>query len=62
MMVGAAYLMRLTGMIYDDEPFTYFPYRSSSKLTRLFLGLDLNFVHDGITRINKVNDALGQIN
>lgn len=54
--------MRLAGMICGDEPFTYFPYRSSSKLTRFFVGLDLNYVHDGSTRINWVNDALKQIN
>ncbi len=41
--------MRLAGMICGDEPFTYFPYRSSSKLTRFFVGLDLNYVHDGST-------------
>ena len=54
--------MRLAGMICGDEPFTYFPYRSSSKLTRFFVGLDLDYVHDGSTRINWVNDALKEIN
>jgi hypothetical protein len=62
MKLGAAFLMRLAGMICGDEPFTYFPYRSSSKLTRFFVGLDLNYVHDGSTRINWVNDALKEIN
>ena len=62
MKLGTAFLMRLAGMICGDEPFTYFPYRSSSKLTRFFVGLDLNFIHDGSTRINWVNDALRQIN
>lgn len=54
--------MRLAGMICGDEPFNCFPYRSSSKLTRFFVGLDLNHVHDGSTRINWVNDALKEIN
>lgn len=62
MKLGAAFLMRLAGMICGDEPFTYFPYRSSSKLTRFFVGLDLDYVHDGSTRINWVNDALKAIN
>lgn len=62
MKVGAAFLTRLAGMICGDEPFTYFPYRSSSKLTRFFVDLDLNYVHDGSTRIYWVNDALKQIN
>ena len=60
--IGAAFLMRLAGMICGDEPFKYFPYRSSSKLTRFFVGLDLNYVHDGSTRVNWVNDALKEIN
>jgi hypothetical protein len=62
MTLGAAFLMRLAGMICGDEPFTFFPYRSSSKLTRFFVSLDLNYVHDGSTRINWVNDALTKLN
>lgn len=62
MKLGAAFLMRLAGMVCGDEPFAYFPYRSSSKLTRFFVGLDLDYVHDGSTRINWVNDTLTEIN
>ena len=62
MKLGSAFLMRLAGMICGDDPFKCFPYRSSSKLTRFFVGLDLNYVHDGSTRINWVNDALTNLN
>lgn len=62
MQLGAACLMRLAGMICGDDPFAFFPYRSSSKLTRFFVELDLDYVHDGSTRIHWVNDALKDLN
>lgn len=62
MQLGAACLMRLAGMICGDDPFAFFPYRSSSKLTRFFVELDLDYVHDGTTRIHWVNDALKELN
>jgi hypothetical protein len=62
MKLSAACLMRLAGMICGDDPFGFFPYRSSSKLTRFFVGLDLDYVHDGSTRIHWVNDALNELN
>lgn len=61
MKLGAAFLMRLSGMICGDEPFNFFPYRSSSKLTRFFVSLDLDYVHDGSTRIHWVNDVLTKL-
>lgn len=62
MKLGSAFIMRLAGMICGDEPFTFFPYRSSSKLTRFFVGLDLNYIHDGSTRITWVNESLTELN
>jgi hypothetical protein len=62
MKLGAAALMRLAGMICGDEPFKFFPYRTSSKLTRFFVELDLDYIHDGSTRINWVQYVLGELN
>ena len=62
MQLGAGGLMKLAEMICGDAPFNCFPYRSSSYLTRFFVDLDLEFVHDGSTRRMWVNDALKEIN
>mgnify|MGYP000642757991 CR=1 FL=1 len=62
MQIGSGGLMKLAEMICGDEPFNFFPYRSSSYLTRFFVDLDLDHVHDGSTRRLWVNDALKQIN
>ena len=61
MIFGAGGLMKLSEMICGDEPFSFFPYRSSSYLTRFFLDLDLDFAHDGSTRRHWVNDTLKNI-
>jgi len=62
MKVGAGGVMKLAEMICGDEPFSFFPYRSSSYLTRFFVDLDLDYVHDGSTRRHWVNDALKEVN
>lgn len=62
MQIGAGGLMKLAEMICGDEPFDFFPYRSSSYLTRFFVDLDLDYVHDGSTRRHWVNDTLKDIN
>jgi len=62
MQIGAAGIMKLAEMICGNSPFDYFPYRSSSHLTRFFVDLDLDFVHDGSTRNIWVRDALKQLN
>ena len=62
MKIGAAGLMKLAEMICGDSPFDSFPYRSSSYLTRFFIDLDLDYVHDGSTRRVWVNDVLKEIN
>lgn len=51
MKIGAAGLMKLAEMICGDDPFRSFPYRSSSYLTRFFVDLDLDYVHDGSTAV-----------
>lgn len=62
MQIGAGGLMKLAEMICGDEPFNFFPYRSSSNLTRFFVDLDLDYVHDGSTRRHWVNSVLKDIN
>lgn len=52
----------LARMICGDEPFTYFPYRSSSYLTTFFEGINLDYVHDGSTRYWWVREVLVQLN
>ncbi len=52
----------MSEMICGDPPFDYFPYRSSSNLTRFFIGIDLDYVHDGTTRRHWVNDVLKELN
>lgn len=55
-------LLRLADMICGNEPFTYFPYRSSSSLTRFFIGMDLDYCHDGSTRNAWVSEVLKELN
>ena len=62
MQIGAGGLMKLAEMICGDKPFNFFPYRSSPHLTRFFIDLDFDYVHDGSTRRHWVNDVLKQIN
>lgn len=62
MKIGAAGLIKLSEMICGDDPFRSFPYRSSSFLTRFFVDLDLDYVHDGTTRRVWVNDVLKELN
>lgn len=62
MQIGAGGLVKLAEMICGDEPFNFFPYRSSSSLTRFFVDIDLDYVHDGSTRRHWVNDVLKKIN
>lgn len=62
MKIGPAGIMKLAEMVCGDEPFVFFPYRSSSYLTRFFVGLDLDYVHDGSTRRVWVNEVLTELN
>ena len=61
MEIGAGGLMKLAEMICGDLPFEFFPYRSSSYLTRFFIDLDLDYVHDSTTRRHWVNDVLKEL-
>lgn len=62
MKIGPAGLTKLAEMICGDAPFTFFPYRSSSYLSRFFQDLDLDYVHDGSTRRHWVRSVLDTIN
>lgn len=62
MKLGEAAIGNLARMVCGDEPFTFMPYRSSSKLTAFFEGLDLDFVHDGSTRYWWVRQVLLELN
>jgi hypothetical protein len=55
-------IMKLAEMICGNEAFTHFPYRSSSFLTKFFIDLDLDYVHDGTTRAAWVQDTLNELN
>lgn len=55
-------LSRISEMICGNEGFDHFPYRSSSKLTKFFFDLDLDYVHDGSTRALWVQEVLNSIN
>ncbi|WP_071514934.1 hypothetical protein [Francisella sp. TX07-6608] len=56
------FLDHFAKMICGDEPYDYFTYRSSSKLTRFFQELDLPYTHDGSTRRLWVKSILEDIN
>ncbi|MFO7592656.1 MAG: hypothetical protein R6X15_01240 [Pseudomonadota bacterium] len=62
MKIGAAAITKLSEMICGDDPFNFFPYRSSSYLTRFFVDLDLDYVHDGSTRRVWVREVLDELN
>lgn len=49
-------------MICGNEPFIYFPYRNSSQLTAFFANIDLDYIHDGSTRVTWVQRILFEIN
>lgn len=52
----------LASMICGDDPYTNFPYRSSSILTGFFRGIDLDYRHDGSTRRYWVAGVLEELN
>lgn len=53
----------LAEMICGNPPYDkYFPYRSSSYLTRFFRGVNLDYVHDGSTRRWWVASVLEELN
>jgi len=54
--------MRIAEMICGNAPLTCFPYRSSSYLTRFFIGIDLDYAHDGSTRNVWVEGVLSDLN
>lgn len=60
MKIGSGSLFKIAEMICGDHPFDFFPYRSSSYLTRFFV--DFDYVHDGSTRRIWVNDVLTELN
>lgn len=62
MQIGAAAIAKIAEMICGDQPFQFFPYRSSSYLTRFFVDLDLDYVHDGSTRRIWVREVLDELN
>lgn len=62
MKIGRPAIMRLSEMICGNEPFNHFPYRSSSQLTKFFIDIDLDFVHNGSTRHSWVQEVLNTIN
>jgi hypothetical protein len=53
----SAALDKISQFICGDSPLP-FPYRSSSKLTAFFTGLDLDYIHHGETRNTWTRDAL----
>ncbi len=62
MQIGTAAIAKIAEMICGDQPFQFFPYRSSSYLTRFFVDLDLDYVHDGSTRRVWVREVLDELN
>ena len=62
MKIGDNGIKKIAEMICGDSPFDFFPYRSSSYLTRFFHFMDMDYVHDGTTRRFWVNDVLMEIN
>ena len=55
-------LSNIAKMICGDQPYHFFPYRSSSYLTRFFEDIDLPYVHDGSTRSWWVRSVLNDLN
>jgi hypothetical protein len=62
MKIGRPALVKLAEMICGNEGFTHFPYRSSSQLTKFFVDIDLDYIHDGTTRAAWVRDVLLELN
>jgi hypothetical protein len=62
MKIGRPAILKLAEMICGNEAFTHFPYRSSSLLTKFFIDIDLDFVHDGSTRHLWVQEVLNNLN
>ena len=61
MEIGSGGLLKIAEMVCGDSPFNFFPYRSSSILTRFFIDLNMDYVHDGSTRRHWVNDVLKEL-
>ena len=62
MKLSLSSLTKLSEMICGNDPFSYFPYRSSSYLTKFFTELDLDYIHDGSTRSDWVFSVLKELN
>jgi len=62
MKLGRPAILKLAEMICGNEAFPHFPYRSSSQLTKFFIDIDLDFVHNGSTRHLWVQDVLNKLN
>lgn len=62
MKIGRPAILKLAEMICGNEAFNHFPYRSSSQLTKFFVDMDLDFVHDGSTRHLWVQEVLNKLN
>ena len=62
MQLGSATIISLARMICGDLPFNYMPYRSSSSLTAFFESVNMDYVHDGTTRVWWVRSVLEELN
>jgi hypothetical protein len=62
MLLKISTIQKLSEMICGNDPFTHFPYRSSSLLTKFFVELDLDYKHDGSTRSAWVEGVLKELN
>ena len=60
MKIRPAALDKIASYICGDSPLP-FPYRSSSRLTSFFTGLDLDYIHRGETRNTWTRDAIIEI-
>jgi hypothetical protein len=52
----------LAMMVCGGQPYTAFPYRTSSQLTSFFRGIDQEFKHDGSSRRQWVASVLDKLN
>lgn len=62
MKISQLAITKISEMICGDMPFQFFPYRSSSYLTRFFMELDFDYAHDGSTRRTWVKSVLDELN
>jgi hypothetical protein len=62
MQIGAAAISKISEMICGDMPFQFFLYKISSYLTRYFVYLDIDYVHDGSIRRVWVREVFDEIN